>query len=198
MEENLIPHSYKITKENRQSLIGQKSILIFFTGLSGSGKSTLANALECKLFSNGIYTYVLDGDNIRRGLNRNLTFTPEDRSENIRRIGEISKLFLDAGIVTLAAFVAPYEKDREFIRETVGDENFFEVFVDTSLKVCESRDVKGLYKKARAGIIKNLTGVNAPYQAPSNPDIRITEELDVEEGINTIYTEIINRIKPYE
>ena len=171
------------------------SFLLFFTGLSGSGKSTVANALEQKLFEYGIHTYVLDGDNVRRGINRNLTFSPEDRSENIRRIGEISKLFVDAGIVVLAAFVAPYEEDRLAIKKTVGSDNYVEIFVNTSLEVCEERDVKGLYAKARKGEIKNLTGVSAPYEVPSNPAIEVTHENSVEEAVNIIFETIKNKLR---
>lgn len=187
MEKNIVPHTYKIERHQRRKLNGHYSFLVFFTGLSGSGKSTIANALELRLFDENIRTYVLDGDNIRRGINKGLTFTPEDRSENNRRIGEIAKLLIDAGIVVLAAFVAPYEEDRQFIRKTVGNKNYVEVFVNTSLEVCEQRDVKGLYKKARKGEIKNMTGISAPYEVPSDPDIEIIEENKVAESVNTIY-----------
>ena len=168
--------------------------MIFFTGLSGSGKSTIANALEQLLFEKGFNTYVLDGDNIRRGINKNLSFSPEDRSENIRRIAEIGKLFVDAGILVLAAFVAPYSKDRTYIKETVGKENYVEVFVNTSLDVCEERDVKGLYKKARLGEIKNLTGISAPYEAPENPDVIVNEKNTVEEAASLIFAAIKEKL----
>ncbi len=148
MEENIVKHSYKISKLDRLKKNGHNSFMILFTGLSGSGKSTIANALEQKLHSLNIQTYSLDGDNMRSGINKDLSFSPEDRSENIRRIGEIGKLFVDAGVVVLAAFVAPYEKDRNHIRNIVGVDTFVEVFVNTSLEICEERDVKGLYKKA--------------------------------------------------
>lgn len=187
MDKNIVPHSYKITLEERRKLNGHNSFLVFFTGLSGSGKSTIASALELRLFDAKIRTYVLDGDNIRRGINRGLTFTPEDRSENNRRIGEIAKLFIDAGIVVLAAFVAPYEKDRQFIRKKVGHKNYVEVFVNIPLEVCEQRDIKGLYKKARKGEIKNMTGISAPYEIPSDPNIEIGEENEVAESVDTIY-----------
>lgn len=196
MEENIIPHSYKISREERQELSRHNSFLVFFTGLSGSGKSTIANALEQLLFNEGIHTYVLDGDNIRRGINRNLSFSPEDRSENIRRIAEIAKLFIDAGVVVLAAFVAPYQKDRQFIRNTVGIDNYVEVFVNTSLEVCESRDVKGLYDKARKGKIKNMTGISAPYEAPVDPDIELTEENSIKESVMLIFEHIKNILSP--
>ena len=194
MEKNIVAHTYRINKETRRKTNGHNSFLIFFTGLSGSGKSTIANALEEKLFSEGIKTYVLDGDNVRRGINQGLTFSPEDRSENIRRIGEISKLFIDAGIVILAAFVAPYEKDRQHIKKTVGSKNYVEVFVNTSLEVCEARDVKGLYKKARNGAIKNMTGISAPYESPKNPIATVTQENTIEEAVQIIYDKIKNKL----
>lgn len=190
MNKNSFEHSYKIKRADRRKANGHNSFLIFFTGLSGSGKSTIANALEQKLFEAEIKTYVLDGDNIRKGINKSLTFSPEDRSENNRRIGEISKLFIDAGILVLAAFVAPYEKDRQFIKDTVGAENYVEVFVNTSLEVCEDRDVKGLYRKARRGEIKNMTGVSAPYEEPENPDVELTQALSVEESVVIIFEHI--------
>src|SRR5690606_14980455 len=155
MQENIIPHSFRINKKNRNDSNKHKSFLIWFTGLSGSGKSTIANALEEKLHKTGVKTYVLDGDNIRKGINSDLTFEPEDRTENIRRIAEIANLMIDAGLVVLAAFVSPYKKDREFIKNTVKPDNFVEVFVNTTLEECEKRDVKGLYKKAREGKIDN-------------------------------------------
>ena len=164
MKENIIPHNYQVDKTDRNKLNGHQSFLIWFTGLSGSGKSTIANALESKLFEKKIKTYTLDGDNIRKGINNDLSFSPEDRTENIRRIAEISKLFVDAGIVVLAAFVSPYRKDRNAIKNIVGKNNFVEVYINTSVEECEKRDVKGLYKKARMGEIKDFTGVNAPYE----------------------------------
>lgn len=194
MEKNIVPHSYKITREDRRQRSGHNSFMIFFTGLSGSGKSTIANALDQMLFQEGIYTYVLDGDNIRRGINKNLSFSPEDRSENIRRIAEIGKLFVDAGVVVLAAFVAPYAKDRAFIRETVGKENYVEVYVGTSLEVCEERDVKGLYQKARLGEIKNLTGISAPYEVPRHPDVVVDEKHTVEEAASLIFATIKQKL----
>ncbi|WP_370477423.1 adenylyl-sulfate kinase [Tamlana flava] len=195
MEKNITDHEYKINRFERQKLNGHNSFLVFFTGLSGSGKSTLANALEERLNKNRIHTYVLDGDNVRRGINKNLGFSPDDRSENNRRIGEISKLFIDAGIVVLAAFVAPYEKDRKFIKETVNSNNFVEVFVNTSLEVCEKRDVKGLYKKARAGEIKNMTGISAPYEKPKKPDVEISHLNTVEESIEMIFKVIKDKLE---
>jgi adenylylsulfate kinase len=147
------------------------------------------------VFEAGVHTYVLDGDNIRSGINKNLGFSPEDRSENIRRIGEIARLFVDAGIVTFAAFVAPYREDREAIRSLVGPENYVEVFVNTPLDVCEKRDVKGLYARARRGEIKNMTGISAPYEAPENPDVEIKHPLSVEASVERIYRAIENKIR---
>jgi adenylylsulfate kinase len=195
MEKNITDHEYKINRIERQVLNGHNSFLVFFTGLSGSGKSTIANALEEKLNHKKIHTYVLDGDNVRRGINKNLGFSPEDRSENNRRIGEISKLFIDAGLVVLAAFVAPYEKDRKFIEETVNSDNFVEVFVNTSLEECEKRDIKGLYKKARAGEIKNMTGISAPYEAPKNPDVQISHLNTIEESVEIIFQAIKDKLE---
>ena len=173
MSLDTVTHNFKITKSQRELLHGHKVYLLWFTGLSGSGKSTLANLVEIELHKKGVSTYILDGDNIRQGINKDLSFTPGDRSENIRRIAEISNLMLDAGVVTLAAFVSPYLKDREAVKQVVGIDNVIEIYVNTSLEVCEQRDVKGLYKKARAGEIKNMTGVSAPYQPPITPDIEI-------------------------
>lgn len=195
MEKNITVHNYKVRMQERRKANGHNSFLIFFTGLSGSGKSTIANALEQKLFDKKIKTFVLDGDNVRRGINKGLTFSPEDRSENNRRIGEISKLFIDAGMVVLAAFVSPYRKDRDFIKNTAGSENYIEVFVNTSLEECERRDVKGLYKKARRGEISNLTGISAPYEKPLNPDIELTQEYSVEEAVALIYNKIKQKLK---
>jgi len=184
---NIVQHSFNISKSDREKLHQHKAFLIWFTGLSGSGKSTIANALESKLNSLNVSTYSLDGDNIRLGINKDLTFSPEDRAENIRRIGEIANLFVDAGIVTLASFVSPYIKDRDEVKNSVGQENYIEVFVNTSLDECERRDVKGLYKKAREGEIKNMTGISAPYEAPRNPDLEIdTVKESVDESVNKI------------
>lgn len=187
MKENIISHEYQISVDDRRKLNGHNSFLIWFTGLSGSGKSTIANVVEQKLFQQGIKTYTLDGDNIRKGINNDLTFSPEDRTENIRRIAETANLMVDAGLVVLAAFVSPYKKDRENIKSIVKDVNFVEVYINTSIEECERRDVKGLYKKARAGEIKNMTGISAPYEAPENPDIEIlTENENVEDASNRI------------
>ncbi len=187
MEENIIKYDFKIGMKERRKANGHNSFLIFFTGLSGSGKSTIANGLEQKLFGNNIKTYTLDGDNVRKGLNKDLSFSPEDRSENNRRIGELANLFVDAGNVVLAAFVAPYEKDRNTIKNIVGEDNYVEVFVNTSLEECERRDVKGLYEKARRGEIKDMTGISSPYEVPLHPDIILTEKDSIEESIQKIY-----------
>lgn len=195
MEKNIVRHRYGVNREDRQKANGHRSMLIFFTGLSGSGKSTIANALEEKLHASGIKTFALDGDNVRHGINKDLSFSPEDRSENNRRIGEMAKLFVDAGVVVLAAFVAPYKKDRDLIKNTVGKENYIEVFVNASLEVCEQRDVKGLYAKARKGEIKNMTGISAPYEAPENPNAVVTHENSIEESVELIYHEIENHLR---
>ena len=196
MKENIIRHDYEVSKSQRQKLMNQNSFLLWFTGLSGSGKSTIANALEHKLHEEGFKTYALDGDNIRKGINNDSTFSPEDRKENIRRIAEVANLMVDAGVVVLAAFVSPYKKDRENIARIVGNDNFVEIFVNTSLEECERRDVKGLYKKARAGEIKDFTGVNAPYEAPDSPDVEIiTDGLSIEECVLRIYDKIKPKLK---
>ena len=196
MKENIISHDYQISKKSRNNLNEHNSFLLWFTGLSGSGKSTIANVVEQELYRKGIKTYTLDGDNIRKGINNDLTFAPEDRTENIRRIAEIANLMIDSGIVVLAAFVSPYKKDRENIKKIVKDVNFVEIFVNTSVEECERRDVKGLYKKARAGEIKNMTGISAPYEAPENPDILInTEEMTVESAVKKILKKITPKLQ---
>tara|TARA_B110000908_G_C10248321_1_gene450240 strand:- start:497 stop:1093 length:597 start_codon:yes stop_codon:yes gene_type:complete len=196
MKKNIIPHSYQISVEDRRKLNNHNSFLLWFTGLSGSGKSTIANVVEQKLHALGIKTYTLDGDNIRSGINKDLTFAPEDRTENIRRIAEIANLMIDAGTVVLAAFVSPYKKDRENIKNIVKDVNFVEVYINTSLEECENRDVKGLYKKARLGEIKNMTGISAPYEAPENPDIEIfTEKEEIDDSVKKILSKINLKLK---
>ena len=195
MQENVIPHSFNVTKKERRSLKKHDAFLIWFTGLSGSGKSTIANAVEIALLEKGIHTYTLDGDNVRKGLNNNLSFSPEDRTENIRRIAEVANLIVDAGLVVLAAFVSPYIQDRENIKSIVGDKNFIEVFVNTSLEECERRDVKGLYAKARSREIQNFTGINAPYEIPVSPDIVIeTVKVSVTEAVTIILKYIDSRL----
>ncbi|ASK61071.1 adenylyl-sulfate kinase [Virgibacillus phasianinus] len=184
---NIKWHHSKVTKEHRRQLNNHKSAVVWFTGLSGSGKSTISVELEKQLHTMGIRTYRLDGDNIRHGLNKNLGFSPEDRKENIRRIGEVSKLMVEAGLVTLSAFISPFRQDRDEIRNLLDDNEFIEVFVDASLETCESRDPKGLYKKVRAGEIKEFTGIDAPYEAPVTPEITVdTNKLSIEESVRTI------------
>lgn len=195
MQENIVPHEFQITPKDRTVLKGHKAFLIWFTGLSGSGKSTIANGVEKALYQKTIHTYLLDGDNLRKGLNKDLGFSPEDRSENIRRISEIASLFVDAGVVVLAAFVSPYKNDREMIRNTVKDDNFVEIFVDTPLEECEKRDVKGLYAKARTGEIKNFTGISAPYERPEAPDLRLDTTLEsIEESVEKVIGIISKRL----
>ena len=170
---NVVWHEGHVSREHREKLLKQKGVLVWLTGLSSSGKSTVAYKVEQALVGRGHLAYVLDGDNIRHGLNSNLGFSAEDRTENIRRIGEVGKLFTDSGIVTLASFVSPYAADRAAVRSLMAEGDFIEVFVDTPLEVCEARDPKGLYKKARAGEIPNFTGISAPYEAPTNPELVI-------------------------
>lgn len=177
-KKNIIKQAYTINRKDREKINKHRSFLIWFTGLSGSGKSTIANLLERRLHELNIHTYSLDGDNLRRGLNKNLTFSKEDRNENLRRTAEVAGLFIDAGIVVIAAFISPYIKMREEIKEIVGADNYVEVYVNTALEVCEERDVKGLYKKARAGEIKDFTGISAPFEAPINPTIEIKTPMD--------------------
>jgi len=178
----IIPHGHTITKENRQELKRHKSCILWYTGLSGSGKSTLANKVEEKLFDMGLHTYILDGDNVRMGLNKGLGFSDEDRKENIRRIGEVSKLFVDAGVIVSTAFISPFRSDRDMVRSIVTSGEFVEIFIDASLEVCETRDPKGLYKKARAGEIKQFTGIDSPYEAPEHAELTVkTGEKSLEE-----------------
>lgn len=184
---NLIWHESEVSKSDRQELKRHKSAILWFTGLSGSGKSTISSALEKELYIHGIHTYRLDGDNIRHGLNKDLGFSPEDRTENIRRIGEVSKLMVDAGLFALTAFISPYQGDRTLVRELVEPDEFIEIYVKASVETCEERDPKGLYKKARAGEIKGFTGIDAPYEEPINPEITIdTNVLSVEESVEAI------------
>ncbi|MFB9768469.1 adenylyl-sulfate kinase [Lactiplantibacillus modestisalitolerans] len=170
---NITWQTSQVTQAQRQRLLGHRSAVLWFTGLSGSGKSTIANAVEKALYDRQISSYVLDGDNVRFGLNQNLGFSAEDRTENIRRIGEVSKLFVDAGVLTLTAFISPYRADRDQVRARLGASEFIEIFVDTPLAVCEQRDVKHLYAKARRGEITGFTGIDAPYEAPKRPEITI-------------------------
>jgi len=193
---HIYPIKTKVSKEQREQLLNQRAVMIWFTGLSGSGKSTLAVQLEAQLSDLGFKTYLLDGDNIRAGLNKDLSFTDEGRIENIRRIGEVAKLLLDAGVVVLSAFISPFQADRQQVKEIVGAKNYVEVFVDAPLEVCEQRDVKGLYKKARAGEVKSFTGIDSPYEAPANADLVLpTGELEVEESIAKLMNFVLPKIQ---
>ncbi|GAB3350052.1 adenylyl-sulfate kinase [Arachidicoccus ginsenosidivorans] len=183
MVENIVYHAYSVNQKCRIERNGHRPVVFWFTGLSGSGKSSIASGVERRLFLKGMQVYALDGDNIRTGLNKDLGFTREDRAENLRRIAEVAKLMLDAGMIVLAAFVSPLKSDREMVKLIIGAEHFVEVFVNTSLEECERRDVKGLYKKARLGEIANFTGISAPYEAPECPDLELTEALDIEAAI---------------
>ena len=184
---NLSPILHKVSRANREKLKKQRACVIWLTGLSGSGKSTIANGLEKILNEMGYHTYLLDGDNIRAGLNRDLGFSKEDRKENIRRIAEVAKLFVDAGLITITAFISPFREDREMARNIIGEDDFIEVFVDTPLEECIKRDPKGLYKKALRGDIKSFTGIDSPYERPDEPEIHIkTEEMGVDECVKEI------------
>ena len=177
----IIPHDFKITKEDREKLNKHKAMLIWFTGISGSGKSTLASMAEHVLNEKGIHTYILDGDNVRSGLNSDLDFSNEGRVENIRRIAEVAHLFVDAGLVVMASFISPFKSERALAKDLVGKENFIEIFVDCEISTAEDRDVKGLYKKARAGIIPNFTGISSPYEKPENPDVIVNSSTETKE-----------------
>ena len=184
---NITWHAGMVTKADRENISGNKGCTIWMTGLSGSGKSTLAVALEKKLWDRGIRSYVLDGDNIRHGLNKDLGFSPKDRTENIRRIGEVAKLFTDAGVINVTAFISPYRADRDSVRALMAEGDFIEVLVDCPVEVCERRDVKGLYKKARAGEIPEFTGISAPYEAPLSPEMTVhTDRHSEEECLNQL------------
>ncbi|MEW8031768.1 MAG: adenylyl-sulfate kinase [Candidatus Thiodiazotropha endolucinida] len=187
MDDNIYWHHATVTRDRREKMNLHRAKLLWFTGLSGSGKSTLAHALEERLHQRGCRTYVFDGDNVRHGLCRDLGFNIEDRTENIRRIGEMSKLFVDAGTIALTAFISPIRKDRDNVRRLFQKNDFIEVYVKASIETCESRDVKGLYKKARAGEIPNFTGISSPYEIPENPEIVIdTEDRDIDECIDSL------------
>ena len=184
---NITWHDSEVTKEERQNRNGHKSAVIWFTGLSGSGKSTVSVALEKALFNEGKQTYRLDGDNVRHGLNKNLGFRPEDRTENIRRIGEVAKLMVDAGSITVTAFISPYKQDRDNVRAILEDGEFIEVYTKCSVEECEKRDPKGLYKKARSGEIPEFTGISAPYEAPDHPEIILdTEHESIDQSVDRV------------
>lgn len=187
MNKNIVWHEHHVKKEDRAKLKQQTPCILWFTGLSGSGKSTVANAVERLLFQMNKHTFLLDGDNVRHGLNKGLSFSEEDRIENIRRVGEVAKLFTDSGLIVLTAFISPFQKDREMVRKMSGLNEFIEVFIDTPLDVCEQRDPKGLYKKARAGEIKDFTGIDSPYEAPAKPEIHIVNDgISVEQAARKV------------
>ncbi|WP_018625597.1 adenylyl-sulfate kinase [Kangiella aquimarina] len=192
MTENIVWHHHNVTHENRCKQKSQKPCVLWFTGLSGSGKSTVANAVESLLLENGNHSYLLDGDNIRHGLNKDLSFSEDDRVENIRRIGEVTKLFTDAGLIVLSAFISPFKADRQQVRELHGVGEFVEVFVDTPLEVCEQRDPKGLYKKARAGDIKNFTGLDSPYEAPEAPEIHLKTD---QQSVDKLAQQVLQHLR---
>lgn len=186
---NILWHDHHVTKEDRSFIKQQRPCILWFTGLSGSGKSTIANALENKLYEMGKHTYLLDGDNVRHALNKDLGFSDSDRVENIRRIGEVSKLFADAGLIVITAFISPFCSDRDIARNLVEEGEFIEVFIDTPLEICEQRDPKGLYKKARAGEIVDFTGISSPYESPKNPEIHLfCEQQTIDESVQIIIT----------
>ena len=197
MAENIYPiYDRMMTRQDKESLLGQRGIMIWFTGLSGSGKSTVAMGVERELHAQGILCRILDGDNVRAGINNNLGFSAEDRIENIRRIAEIGKLFVQTGVVTLACFVSPTNDIRQMAREIVGKEDFLEVYISTPIEECERRDVKGLYARAKKGEVKNFTGISAPFEAPVSPDIDIdTSKIPLEESVRTLTELIIKRVK---
>ena len=191
---HIIPHDHAIDRSDRERLLAQKAQLIWFVGLSGSGKSTLASRVEQELHQMGRLTYILDGDNVRTGLNKDLDFSEASRMENIRRIGEVSKLMVDAGLVVITAFISPFRSDRSTIRELVGTDNFVEVHVDCPIEECEKRDVKGLYAKARQGLISNFTGISSPFEAPEQPEVLVQTHLnDIDECTNTIINYLKNQ-----
>ncbi len=195
MTKNVQPQHFKATVNNRMMANGHKPLAIWFTGLSGAGKSTIADALEQKLLSERIHTCILDGDNMRHGICSDLNFSDEDRKENIRRAGEIAKLFVDAGTVVITSFISPFKEDRAIAKQTIGPDNFLEVYVNTSLAICEERDPKGLYKKARVGEISDFTGISSPYEAPKKADIEIrTETESVNEAVDKIWKVIQPKI----
>ena len=192
MQEHIHPIFDRILKRSdKEALLGQSAKLIWLTGLSGSGKSTIAQHLEKKLHQAGKFTQLLDGDNIRSGLNNNLGFSEDDRAENIRRIAEVAKLFVGAGIITICSFISPTVEIRHTVKEIVGEDDYLEVYINAPIEVCEDRDVKGLYQKARAGQIKNFTGIDSPYEAPVNPFMEIhSDELDIETSVNLLFEKI--------
>lgn len=196
MSENIVFHNYDVNRKDRNANYGHPSFVLWFTGLSGSGKSTIANQVEKNLFEAGKKCYSLDGDNIRTGLNKGLGFTETDRRENLRRIAEVAKLFVDAGNICIAAFVSPLIEDRKQVENIIGSTDFYEIFVDTPLAECEKRDVKGLYKKARAGEIKNFTGISAPYEAPKDPSLHLqTKNKTINESVQEVLDFLTDKLQ---
>jgi len=194
MSNNTVWHEHQVSQKKRAILKQQKPCILWFTGLSGSGKSSVANAVENLLFGLNKHTYLLDGDNVRQGLNKGLGFSEKDRIENIRRVGEVANLFCDAGLVVVTAFISPFEKDREMVREMAMEGQFVEVFIDAPLSVCEQRDPKGLYKKARAGEIKDFTGIDSPYEVPKNPELHVINDgISIEEAA----AQVVNHLKEH-
>jgi adenylylsulfate kinase len=194
MPSNLLTLSFPVNRSCRAQHQGQKPCILWFTGLSGSGKSTISGQVEQQLAARGLHTYLLDGDNIRQGLCKDLGFSDEDRRENIRRVGEVGRLMVDAGLVVLSAFISPFREDRELVRAMFDEGDFIEIHVDASLQICEERDVKGLYKKARLGLIPHFTGIDSPYEAPLRPEIRLdTERTGVADCVNAVTTFMVQR-----
>jgi adenylylsulfate kinase len=199
IKENIIPHNHSISQADRVRKNGFRPMVVWFTGLSGSGKSTLADGVENELFKKGYNTYILDGDNVRKGLNSDLDFSDTSRKENIRRIAEVAGLFIDAGTIVLSAFISPFKEDRFQVKELVGEDNFIEVFVDCPLEECEKRDVKGLYAKARRGEIKNFTGIDSPFEKPDSPMITVeTHKLSIKKGVKKVLEIVLEKIDSNE
>ena len=192
---NLKEYNFTIDKKSRNNLNKHDSFVVWFTGLSGSGKSTICNSLEVKLNKRGVNTFTLDGDSVRNGLNKDLSFSNEDRSENIRRVAEVSKILMNAGSVVLSSFISPFEKDRNLAREIIGDNNFLEIFINTSLETCMYRDVKGLYAKSKSGELNDMTGINSIYEAPKSPMIEVKENFELDQSVKMIFTLIENKLK---
>ena len=194
MADNVVWHDHKITRAERSANKNQKPCLLWFTGLSGSGKSTIANALDVALYKHGYHTFLLDGDNVRHGLCKDLGFSNDDREENIRRIGEVCKLFADAGLIVMSAFISPFTSDRRMVRKLFPAGEFIEVYMDTPLETCEERDPKGLYRKARSGEIKHFTGIDSPYEIPSHPELRLdTSTMSVDECVDALFSYLLER-----
>lgn len=194
MSDNIVWHDHKVTRADRSASKNQKPCLLWFTGLSGSGKSTIANALDVALHNRGYHTFLLDGDNVRHGLCGDLGFSDDDREENIRRVGEVCKLFADSGLIVMSAFISPFTSDRRLVRKLFPAGEFIEVFMDTPLETCEKRDPKGLYRKARSGQIKHFTGIDSPYEVPSHPEIRLdTSRNSVDECVDSLIAYLLER-----